>query len=65
MPLKYFFKAYITDNKVRDIIENKRLTELNTNSTFNMQDFRAVPAAWRKRVPDYIKDYVSINQFVT
>lgn len=64
MPLKYFFKAYITDNKVRDIIENKRLTELNTNATFTMQDFRAVPAAWRKRVPEYIKDYVPLNQFM-
>jgi type I restriction enzyme R subunit len=64
MPLKYFFKAYLTDNRVRDIIENKRLTELNTNPTFTMQDFKAVPAAWRTRVPDYIKDYVSLNQFM-
>jgi type I restriction enzyme R subunit len=64
MPLKYFFKAYITDNQVRDIIENKRLTELNTNPTFNMQDFKAVPVAWRMRVPEYIKDYVPLNQFM-
>jgi len=64
MPLKYFFKAYLTDNHVRDIIENKRLTELNTNPTFTMQDFKAVPAAWRTRVPDYIKDYVPLNQFM-
>ena len=64
MPLKYFFKAYITDHQVRDIIENKRLTELNTNPTFSMQDFRAVPPAWRNRVPEYIKDYVSLNQFM-
>ncbi len=64
MPLKYFFKAYITDNQVRDIIENKRLTELNTNPTFTMQDFKAVPAAWRTRVPEYVKDYVPLNQFM-
>lgn len=64
MPLKYFFKAYITDNQVRNIIENKHLTELNTNSTFSMQDFKAVPLAWRTRVPDYIKDYVPLNQFM-
>ena len=64
MPLKYFFKAYITDNRVRDIIENKRLTELNTNPTFNMQDFKAVPNSWRTRVPEYIKDYVTLNQFM-
>ncbi len=64
MPLKYFFKAYLTDNRVRDIIENKRLTELNTNPTFTMQDFKAVPASWRARVPEYIKDYVPLNQFM-
>ena len=62
--LKYFFKSYITDGRVRDIIENKRLTELNTNPTFTMQDFKAVPAAWRMRVPEYIKDYVLLNQFM-
>jgi type I restriction enzyme R subunit len=62
--LKYFFKAYITDNRVRDIIENKRLTELNTSPTFTMQDFKAVPAAWRTRIPEYIKDYVPLNQFM-
>ncbi|MBN1453659.1 MAG: DEAD/DEAH box helicase family protein [Anaerolineales bacterium] len=64
LALKYFFKAYITDNRVRDIIENKRLTELNTNPTFTMQDFKAVPAAWRARIPEYIKDYVPLNQFM-
>ncbi|MCX6083298.1 MAG: DEAD/DEAH box helicase family protein [Chloroflexi bacterium] len=64
VPLKYYFKAYLTDNHVRDIIENKRLTELNTNPTFTMQDFKAVPLAWRTRVPEYIKDYVPLNQFM-
>ncbi len=64
LPLKYSFKAYITDHQVREIIENKRLTELNTNSSFNMQDFRAVPSSWRVRIPEYIKDYVSLNQFM-
>jgi type I restriction enzyme R subunit len=63
-PLRYYFKAYITDSHIREIIEQKRLTELNTNPTFTMQDFRAVPLAWRTRVPEYIKDYVSLNQFM-
>ena len=64
MALKYYFKSYLTDNRVRDIIENKRLTELNTNPTFNMQDFKAVPKNWRERIPEYIKDYVPLNQFM-
>ena len=64
VPLKYFFKAYITDSRVRDIIEHKRLTELYTASAFTMQDYRAVPDEWRARVPEYVKDYVPLNQFI-
>ncbi|MBI3430116.1 MAG: DEAD/DEAH box helicase family protein [Actinobacteria bacterium] len=62
--MKYFFKAYATDSRLRDIIENKRLTELNVNPTFSMADFKAVPAEWRTRIPEYVKDYVSLNQFM-
>jgi len=64
VPLKYFFKAYITDSRVRDIIEHMRLTELYTASAFTMQDYRAVPDEWRARVPEYVKDYVPLNQFI-
>lgn len=64
LPLKYFFKAYITDHRLREILENGHLTDLHTNPTFNMQDFKAVPPAWRARVPEYVKDYVPLNQFM-
>lgn len=62
--LKYFFKAYITDAHVREIIENKQFTELYTNPTFTMQDFKAIPSEWRTRISEYIKDYVTLNQFM-
>lgn len=62
--LKYYFKAYATDGCLRDIIEHKRFTELNVNPTFSMSDFKAVPQEWRGRIPDYIKDYLSLNQFM-
>ncbi len=62
--LKYYFKAYATDSRLRDIIENKRYTELNVNPTFTMADFKSIPEKWRKRVPEYVKDYVSLNQFM-
>ena len=62
--MKYFFKAYATDGHLRDIIEKKRLTDLNVNSAFNMADFKAVPKEWRERIPEYVKDYVSLNQFM-
>jgi type I restriction enzyme R subunit len=62
--LKYFFKAYATDGRLRDIIEKGHLTDLNVNPAFSMADFKAVPKEWRKRIPEYVKDYVSLNQFM-
>ena len=62
--LKYFFKAYATDGGLRDTIDKGRLTELNVNPAFSMADFKAVPREWRARIPEYVKDYVSLNQFM-
>ena len=64
--IKYFFKAYVSNSRVRDIIEHKRerLIELNTNPSFNTQNYQAVPDEWRKAIPEYIKDYVPLNQFM-
>lgn len=62
--LKYYFKAYVTDNHVRDIIDNKRFTELNVNPTFNIDDFKAVKKEWREAIPEYVKDYVPLNIFL-
>ena len=64
MAMKYFFKAYITDNNVRDIIETKNYTALHTNDAFTMEDFKAVPQDWRNIIPEYVKDYVPLNQFM-
>jgi type I restriction enzyme R subunit len=61
--LKYYFKAYITDGHIRQILDNKEYTALNTNSTLGMADYTAVPEPWRSRVPEYVKDYVSLNTF--
>jgi len=63
--IKNYFKAYVTSDQVRHIIETKDYASLNTNATFSTRDFRAVPEPYRKLIPDYIKDYVSLNQFVS
>ena len=62
--MKYFFKAYTTDSRVRDIIDNKRYTELNVNPNFTMKDYKAIPSNWREIIPEYVKDYISLNQFM-
>ncbi len=62
--LKTYFKAYVTSDQIRHIIENKHFTDLATNPVFSSRDFKAVPAKYRTLIPEYIKDYVSLNQFV-
>ncbi len=62
--MKYFFKAYATDGRLRDIIDKKHFTGLNVNPAFSMADFKAVPKEWRDKIPEYVKDYVPINQFM-
>ena len=61
--IKTYFKAYVTSGLVRDIIESKQFTDLATNPVFSTRDFRAVPEKYRVLVPEYVKDYVSLNQF--
>ena len=62
--LKQFFKAYATDSHVRAILDDsKRLTELYTTTSFTIADLKAVPPEYRKLIPEYIKVYVSLNQF--
>lgn len=62
--LKTYFKAYVTSNQVRHIIETGDLTDLATNPVFSTSDFKAVPKKYRSLIPEYVKDYVSLNQFV-
>ena len=61
--IKTFFKAYITNGGTRDAVDKKQFTYLATSAVFSLNDFRAVPKRYRKLIPDYIKDYVSLNQF--
>ena len=61
--MKNYFKAYATSGQIRHIIETGHLTDLATNPVFSIKDFKAVPAKYRAIIPEYIKDYVSLNQF--
>ena len=61
--IKTYFKAYATDSYVRDIIDKRQFVRLATNPVFSRQNYLEVPQKYRDTVPDYIKDYVSLNQF--
>ena len=61
--IKAYFKAYTTDGSLRDIIDKRQFGKLATNPGFSIDDYSAVPSKYRDIVPEYVKDYVSLNQF--
>jgi len=63
--IKDYFKAYVTNGLVRDVIDRREYTDLVTNPVFSIRDFKAVPVKYRILIPEYVKDYVSLNQFTT
>jgi type I restriction enzyme R subunit len=62
--IKHYFKAYVVSNQLRDSIDKGQFTDLATNPFFSTRDFKAVPKPWRTLIPDYVKDYVSLNQYM-
>ena len=62
--IRLFFKAYVTDSEVRDIVEKREFNRLATNPKLSLADFKALND-WRAVIPDYIKDYVHLNAFMS
>jgi type I restriction enzyme R subunit len=62
--IRNYLKAYITDEKFRNIINNKQYSELNVYAGFTMSEFKELNG-WREIVPEYVKDYVPLNQFMS
>ena len=61
--IKTYFKAYAADGSTRDIIDKRQFAMLATSAVFSTSDYRAVPKKYRALIPEYVKDYVSLNQF--
>jgi type I restriction enzyme R subunit len=61
--IKGLFQSYLTDGELRDIVESKKYGLLNTHPSG--QFFKNVPEEYRKIIPDYIKNYVPLNKFVS
>jgi type I restriction enzyme R subunit len=63
MPLiRQFFKAYLTDGAVRAIVDSREFSKLADNPKVSLADVRALDQ-WRDVIPEYVKDYVSLNAF--
>jgi len=61
--IRNYLKAYIADDRFREIINSKHFGELNFYPGFSFQEFQALNG-WRDIVPEYVKDYVSVNQYM-
>lgn len=60
--IRQFFKAYVTDGGIRTIVDSREFGKLADNPKVSLADLRALDE-WRDVIPEYVKDYVSLNQF--
>ena len=61
--LKYFFKAYVVDQDIREILKAKDFHALQTNATLPISLFKKVAPKYREKVPEYIEDYINLELF--
>lgn len=61
MHIRNFLRAYIIDETVREIVESKKYAQLATYPI--RDDFKALNPQWRERIPVYVNDYISLNEF--
>jgi type I restriction enzyme R subunit len=61
--VKSFFKAYIVDPEVRDIIDTKQLAQLHFCASFDFEEYQKLNS-FKTIVPLYIKDYIPLNTFM-
>ena len=61
--IRQFFKAYVTDGAVRSIVDSREFGRLADNPKVSLADVRALDE-WRNVIPEYVKDYVHLNQFM-
>jgi type I restriction enzyme R subunit len=59
--IKNYLKAYVTDEYFRNEINNQRFPR--EYAGFTMPEYQALNG-YRKVVPEYVKDYISINSYM-
>lgn len=55
-PVKNFFKAFITDHEVRDIVKSKQLARFHHCASFDFSDYERLNG-FKSIVPQYVNDY--------
>lgn len=55
-PVKNFFKAFIVDSEVRDIVKSKQLARFHTCASFDFSDYESLNG-FKNIVPQYVNDY--------
>jgi len=60
--IRQFFKAYVTDGAVRTIVDSREFSKLADNPKVSISDIKVLNG-WRDVIPEYVKDYVSLNTF--
>ena len=55
-PAKMFFKAYVTDEKVREIIASRQTARFNTESSFHFEEYQQLNG-YKTVIPQYVSDY--------
>jgi type I restriction enzyme R subunit len=58
LPVKNFFKAYLVDEELRDIVKTRELARLHHCASFDFSDYEKL-GGFESAVPDYIHDYAS------
>ncbi len=70
--MKNLFKAYVTDGDIRNKIDKKMFRDFVVNPKITLDEIKELnikengnDETWIKVIPNYIKDYVNINTFLT
>jgi type I restriction enzyme R subunit len=63
LSIKNFLKCYVADQEFRAIVENNQVQRLYTYPSFSVEEFNEL-GRYKKIVPEYVKDYVSLNSFM-
>lgn len=61
--IRNYLKAYVTDPKFREIINNKHFADLNFYPAFSIDEYKSLNG-YQNAVPEYVKDYVSLNAYM-